>query len=101
MWLVLKCNCNNKKCDNKNVIKNKIETFYSNSHFDGLYLEGITFNEIEANLKDYINQADHGDKDAQYNLSVVIREEKFPSRTINLDMNLRDSMNDEFSVCPS
>ena len=77
MWFVLKCNCNNKKCDNKNVIKNKIETFYSNSHFDGLYLEGITFNEIEANLKDYINQADHGDKDAQYNLSVVIREEKF------------------------
>ena len=51
--------------------------FYSNSHFEGLYLEGVTFNEIEANLEDYINRADNGDKDAQYNLSVVIREEKF------------------------
>ena len=54
-----------------------MQAFYSNTHFEGLYMEGTTYNEIEANLQDYIHRADNGDKDAQYNLSVVIREEKF------------------------
>jgi len=59
-----------------------MQTSYINSHFDGLYLEGVTFNEIEANLEDYKKRADNGDKDAQYNLSVVIREENFLLMTI-------------------